>query len=215
MTGGLRERKKRLTRRRIADVALGLFVERGFDHVTITEVAEKADVSVNTVYNYFATKEDLVLPPGEASPDRLADMVRGRAAGESAAVAVLGRLREEVRRRDRAVGLTEGFGRVLAMMLAAPTLAARLEDVSGQMVRNLAEVLAEETGAREDDPVPGLVAGQIGWFHGVVFGEIGKRTVAGEDPELIAAAALTLLDEIEALLGERVLTYAVREEEDR
>ncbi|MGC7094578.1 TetR/AcrR family transcriptional regulator [Amycolatopsis lurida] len=215
MTGGLRERKKRLTRRRIADVALGLFVERGFDHVTIAEVAEKADVSVNTVYNYFATKEDLVLPPDEASPDRLADMVRGRAAGESAAVAVLGRLREEVRRRDRAVGLTKGFGRVLAMMLAAPTLAARLEDVSGQMVRNLAEVLAEETGAREDDPVPGLVAGQIGWFHGVVFGEIGKRTVAGEDPELIAAAALALLDEIEALLGERVLTYAVREEGHR
>ncbi|MBN6041983.1 TetR/AcrR family transcriptional regulator [Amycolatopsis sp. 195334CR] len=214
MREGLRERKKRLTRRRIADVALGLFVERGFDQVTIAEVAERADVSVNTVYNYFATKEDLVLPPDQASPDRLADIVRGRGAGESAAVAVLGRLRDEVRRRDRVVGLTEGFGRVLAMMLAAPTLAARLEDVSGQMVRNLAALLAEETGATEGDPVPRLVAGQIGWFHGVVFGEIGQRTVAGEDPESIAAAALTLLDEIEALLGTRVLTYAVRTEEE-
>lgn len=215
MTEGLRERKKRLTRRRIVDVALGLFVERGFDQVTIAEVAEKAEVSVNTVYNYFAVKEDLVLPPDEASPDRLADIVRGRAEGESAAVAVLGRLREEVRRRDRTIGLTAGFGRVLAMMLAVPTLAARLEDVSGQMVRNLADLLAEETGATEDDPVPRLVAGQIGWFHGVVFGEIGKRTVAGEDPDSIAAIALALLDEIEALLGTRVLTYAVRKEENR
>ncbi|AXB42234.1 TetR/AcrR family transcriptional regulator [Amycolatopsis albispora] len=213
MSEGLRERKKRLTRRRIAEVALGLFVERGFDQVTIAEVADAADVSVNTVYNYFATKEDLALPPEEASPDRLADIVRGRAPGESAAVAVLGRLRAEVRRRDRAVGLTDGFGRVLAMMLAAPTLAARLEDLSGRMVDRLAELLAAETGAAEGDPVPRLVAGQLGWCHSVVFGEIGRRTVAGEDPALIAEAALSLLDAIEDLLGERVLTYAARMEE--
>ncbi|GAB3891203.1 hypothetical protein GCM10027612_36670 [Microbispora bryophytorum subsp. camponoti] len=75
MAEGLRERKKRQTRRRIAEVAVRLFVERGFDDVTMAEVAQAAEVSVNTVYNYFQAKEDLVLPPEEASPRRLADIV--------------------------------------------------------------------------------------------------------------------------------------------
>ncbi|QBD77365.1 TetR/AcrR family transcriptional regulator [Ktedonosporobacter rubrisoli] len=57
---GRRERKKQQTREKIARVAMELFIERGFDQVTVPEVA---DVSVNTVYNYFPTKEDLFWPP--------------------------------------------------------------------------------------------------------------------------------------------------------
>ncbi len=66
MAEGLRERKKRQTRQHISDVATGLFLERGFDAVTIAEVAEAADVSVNTVYNYFPAKEDLFLDRSKA-----------------------------------------------------------------------------------------------------------------------------------------------------
>jgi AcrR family transcriptional regulator len=207
MAEGLRERKKRQTRRRIGEVATGLFVERGFAAVTIAEIAEAAEVSVNTVYNYFESKEDLVLPPDQASPLRLAEIVRDRPAGLSPARAVLARLREEVRGRERSLGLTEGFGRVFEMMRAAPTLMARLEELGGQMVDRLAEVLAEEAGAAPDDPLPRLVAGQIGWCHAQVFGEIGRRTAAGEAPETIAAALADLLDALESLLGDRVLNY--------
>src|SRR5690348_15074160 len=146
MAEGLRERKKRQTRQRIAEVAVGLFVERGFDDVTMAEVAEAAEVSVNTVYNYFQAKEDLVLPPEEASPRRLADIVRERPPGQSAAVAVLERLRREIHGRERTVGLSAGFGRVLEMMRAAPTLTARLEDLGRRMTDALADTLAEETG---------------------------------------------------------------------
>ncbi|WP_184780791.1 TetR/AcrR family transcriptional regulator [Amycolatopsis jiangsuensis] len=209
---GLRERKKRETVRRIADTALGLFAERGFDAVTIAEVAEAADVSVNTVYNHFRVKEDLVLPPDEASAGRLAGIVRAREPGVSAAGAVLAHLRGEIRRRERTVGLTPGFGRILPMMLAAPTLAARLHALGEQMVTELAELLVAETGADQADPVPGLVAAQIGWVHSLVFAEIGKRTVAGEVPDDIAKAAEDLLDAVEGLLGERVLGYATRKE---
>ncbi|MEV0052423.1 helix-turn-helix domain-containing protein [Saccharopolyspora shandongensis] len=213
MTEGLRERKKHRTRQRITEAAMGLFVERGFEHVTIAEVAEAAEVSANTVYNYFPTKEDLVLPPDEASPQRLADMVRRRRAGESAADAILRELREEVHRRDRKVGLTGGFGRVFDMMRAAPTLLARLESLGQQMTDALAAVLAEETGAAPDDPLPRVIAHQLGCFHSLVFAEIGRRLAAGESPDAIAEAALDLLTTFEDVLGDRVLTYAMRKDQ--
>ncbi|MBM4792313.1 TetR family transcriptional regulator [Streptomyces sioyaensis] len=212
MSEGLRERKKRQTRQHLSEVAIGLFVERGFDQVTIAEVAAAAEVSVNTLYNYYEAKEDLVLPPDEASPQRLADIVRARQPGESAARAVLAHLRDELRRRDRTVGLTAGFGPVFAMMRAAPTLTARLEDLGRQMTEALGVVLAEETGAAPDDQTPRAVASQIGWFHSLVYSEIGRRLVAGEKPDTIAAAVLELLDLVEDLLGERTLTYALRED---
>ncbi|SEH01367.1 DNA-binding transcriptional regulator, AcrR family [Nonomuraea solani] len=211
MTEGLRERKKRQTRERISEVAIGLFVARGFEQVTIAEVAAAAEVSVNTVYNYFQAKEDLVLPPEEASPRRLADIVRERAPGRSAAEAVLARLREEVRGRERRVGLTPGFGRFLEMVRAAPTLTARLEDLGHQMTEALATELAEETGAAPGDPLPRAVAWQLGSLHALVLSEIGRRAAAGERPEAISGAVLDLLDTVESLLGERVLAYAVRE----
>lgn len=212
MSEGLRERKKRRTRERIHQEANRLFVERGFDRVTIAEVAEAAEVSVNTLYNYFQAKEDLVLPPDRASPERLARIVRERAPGDSPARAVLTRLREEVERRERALGLTEGFGPVFEMMRAAPTLTARLEALGQQMTDSLADLLTEETGALPGDPMPRAVAGQIGWFHSLVFAEIGKRVAAGRSPDSIAKDLLELLDAVEQLLGEAAFTYAVREE---
>ncbi|WP_214327051.1 TetR/AcrR family transcriptional regulator [Nonomuraea sediminis] len=212
MSEGLRERKKRQTRERISRVATALFVERGFDQVTIAEVAEAAEVSVNTVYNYFDTKEDLVLPPDEASPDRLAAIVRARAAGVPAVRAVLDHLREEVRRRDRRVGLTEGFGRVLEMMRAAPTLTARLGELAEQMTDALTAELAAETGAAPGDPLPRVVAWHLGGVHSLVYTEIGRRVTAGEPPDAIAASVLALLDTVEQLLGERILRYAIRED---
>ncbi|MFF5114471.1 TetR/AcrR family transcriptional regulator [Streptosporangium sp. NPDC000509] len=211
MSEGLRERKKRQTRQRVSDVALGLFVARGFDNVTIAEIAAAAEVSVNTVYNYFHTKEDLVLPPEEASPQRLADMVRGREPGQSAADAVLARLRQEVGGQERRVGLSEGFGRVLEMMRAAPTLTARLERLAHQMTAELAAQLVQETGAEPGDPVPQAAAWQLGSLHSMVLSEIGRRSTAGERPDVIAADVLKLIDAAEGLMGERLLGYAVRE----
>lgn len=209
---GLRERKKRRTRDHISTVATALFIERGFDQVAVTDVAADAEVSVNTVYNYFPAKEDLVLPPDEASPRRLADIAAIRAIGTSPARAVLDRLRHELRSRDRRLGLTEGFGPVYSMMRAAPTLMARLESLGEQMVDALARELADEAGTDPDDSRPRLVAGQIGWVHATVFAELGNRVAAGQRPEAIATAVLELLDVVEELLGDRVLHYATRQE---
>src|SRR5579884_1663131 len=82
-TSGRRERKKQQTREKIARVALELFIERGFEQVTVTEVAEAADVSVNTVYNYFPTKEDLFFGLHQPMETSLAGSVRQRERGQS------------------------------------------------------------------------------------------------------------------------------------
>lgn len=207
---GLRDEKRRRTRRRIAEVATGLFLEHGFAGVTIAEVARTAEVSVNTVYTYFPSKEDLVFYPEEASAQRMVQMVRDRAAGQSAADAVLSALRDELRHGDRMVGLTQGFGRFLQMVWAEPTLCVRLDAITKEMVEALADTLARETGAEPGDPLPHLVAAQLGWAQGQLFREIGERTRAGLPPGAVAEAALALLDCVESLLSERALTYAVR-----
>ncbi|URM89583.1 TetR/AcrR family transcriptional regulator [Streptomyces sp. MRC013] len=210
MAEGLRERKKRRTRQHISDVATGLFLERGFDAVTIAEIAEAAEVSVNTVYNYFPAKEDLFLDRGEDAVDRLARWVRGRRDGESAARAVLRELREAVETLSYAVGLFEGHADFMRVVLEAPTLRSRLWRIRQDGLRELERTLRAEVGAPDGDPVPALVAGQLDWLHTALTEWISARMAGRRDPREVSREALALLDEMEALLGERVLAYAPR-----
>ncbi|EPD54533.1 TetR/AcrR family transcriptional regulator [Streptomyces sp. HGB0020] len=213
MAEGLRERKKRQTRQYISDVATGLFVERGFDAVTVAEVAEAADVSVNTVYNYFPAKEDLFFDRSAGLVDRMARWVRGRNKGESAAYAVLRELREEVEAVSPRIGLMSGYAAFMRVIENAPALRSRLWAIGQEVQANLERTLREETGAADDDPMPHLIAGQLGWVHGTVMGVIGREMVKGRNPGEVSREVLVLLDDMEELLGEKVLNYAVRSTE--
>jgi AcrR family transcriptional regulator len=210
MAEGLRERKKRQTRQYISDVATGLFVERGFDAVTVAEVAEAADVSVNTVYNYFPAKEDLFLDRSAGMVDRLSRWVRGRHRGESAAVAVLRELREEVESVSPRIGLFPGHAAFMRVVEDAPALRSRLWALAQEVQADLERTLREETAAAADDPLPHLMAGQISWAHSTLMAAIGREMAAGRDPREVSREALVLLDDIEELLSDRVLNYAVR-----
>ncbi|WP_399889032.1 TetR/AcrR family transcriptional regulator [Streptomyces sp. BBFR51] len=210
MAEGLRERKKRQTRQYISDVATGLFLERGFEAVTVAEVAQAADVSVNTVYNYFPAKEDLFLDRSKGVIDRLSRWVRGRPDGESAAGAVLRELRDEVESVSPRVGLMDGYARFMKVVHESPALRSRMWAIGQEVLVNLEVTLRDETGASADDPVPALMAGQINWLHGTVMMTIGQRMVAGGRPAEVSRDTLLLLDEMEELLSEKVLNYAVR-----
>ncbi|MDQ1026073.1 AcrR family transcriptional regulator [Streptomyces umbrinus] len=210
MAEGLRERKKRETRQRISDIATGLFLEHGFVTVTMAEVADAADVSVNTVYNYFPAKEDLFFDCSRGVVDRLSRWVRGRRVGESAAVAVLRELREEVEAVSPRVGLMEGYDRFMRVIHDAPALRSRLWSLQQEVHDDLEAALREETGADPDDPTPGLMAGQIGWLHQTVMSNISREMMACRDPAEVSREVLALLDGMEDLLSEKVLNYAVR-----
>ncbi|WP_063009229.1 TetR/AcrR family transcriptional regulator [Nocardia kruczakiae] len=79
---GRRERKKAATRQKIADTALRLFLERGYDAVGIRDVAAEADVAVTTLFSHFASKEALVFERDDDFEQRLTRAVTDRAAGE-------------------------------------------------------------------------------------------------------------------------------------
>ncbi|RII15747.1 HTH-type transcriptional regulator LuxR [Streptomyces sp. YIM 130001] len=208
---GLRERKKRRTRQHISDVATGLFLARGFDAVTIAEIADVAEVSVNTVYNYFPAKEDLFLDRSAGIVERLSRYVRARDVGESAAAAVLRELRAEVEVVSPRVGLFDGYADFMRVLHDAPTLRARLWYVQQEALQNVVNTLREETGAQAGDPLPLLMGGQIAWLQSTLMAFIGGRMVNGEKANEVSRAALVLLDEIEGVWGDSVLGYAVRE----
>ncbi len=210
MAEGLRERKKRQTRQYISDVATGLFLERGFDAVTIAEIAEAADVSVNTVYNYFPSKEDLFLDRVEGVVGKLSRCVRARDVGESAGAAVLRELRAEVEAVSPRIGLMEGYDRFMKVIHGAAGLKARLWYIQQEVLDRLEATLREETGAGESDPMPTLVAGQLAWVQSTLMAMIGRAMVAGGKPAEVSREALGLLDDMEDLLSEKVLNYAVR-----
>jgi AcrR family transcriptional regulator len=212
MEEGRRERKKRQTKQQISDIATGLFLERGFVAVTIADVAEAADVSVNTVYNYFPAKEDLFLDRGKGVIERLSRFVRARDVGESAAAAVLRETRAEVEAVSPRVGLFDGYRRFMEVVDAAPTLKARLWHIQQEAELHIERTLREETGAAEDDPLPGLMGGQIAWLQSALMAFIGREMMKSRSPQVVSRDALVLLDEIEDVWGDKVLAYAIRRE---
>jgi len=89
---GLRERKRRLTRHLISDAATAMFASRGFDAVKVSEIADRANVSMKTLYTYFPTKESMVLDDADELIDDLAAALCDRQAGMSITDAFVGAL---------------------------------------------------------------------------------------------------------------------------
>ncbi|MEV8117792.1 MULTISPECIES: TetR/AcrR family transcriptional regulator [Streptomyces] len=207
---GLRERKKQQTRQHISDVATGMFLERGFDEVTVAEVAEAADVSVNTVYNYFPAKEDLFLDRQEEVIDHPSLLVRERAPGQSAAEAVLGAIRQDIISRGARIGMAEGMGRFIQVMFGTESLRRRMMEIHQRTGEHLTETLREAAGADERDHLPELIAGQLLAIRTMIFRTVGHRMIEGRPLDEIADLALEKLDAAQSLLSQRLLDYARR-----
>ncbi|QKG19238.1 TetR/AcrR family transcriptional regulator [Actinomadura verrucosospora] len=203
---GLRERKKRETRRRIADIATGLFITRGFDNVTVADVARTADVSVNTVFNYFRTKEDLFFDRQDELHDAAVDAFRDRRPGEGVVALFRRRFFEGLDQGDYRTAFHEGSEVWMQTVHDSPALTARMRELGEQLKDGLASVLAEETGAGPDDIAPRAAAAMIYAAQGALVEEIAARKRAGETlqemREDVYASAARVFDMLEHGIGD-------------
>jgi AcrR family transcriptional regulator len=196
MATGLRERRKQETRQAISDVATLMFLERGFDAVTISQVAEAAGVAKMTVTNYFPRKEDLVFDRAGGIVTSLAEVVAGRAPGESMLAAVRRDYATRLARLDPTLGVASAaFTRLVA---GSPVLTARGREIAEQRERALGDAIAAETG----DPgiTPWLVAAHLAAVYRVLYAEASAHALAGEPPAAIAAALAAAADQAFGLL---------------
>ena len=212
MATGLRERKKQQTRELLAETARRLFSDRGFERVSVAEIARVADVSEKTVFNYFPTKEDLVYWRLESFEDELLATVRSREVGESVLDAfgrfvrqprgMLGQYDREA--RERLAALTR-------MIVESPSLIAREQQIFQGYTASLAGLIAQETGAEPDAVEPWVAANAMMGVHRRLIDFTRGRIIAGARHPELAADVLAEADRGLALLADGLGGYAVKE----
>jgi AcrR family transcriptional regulator len=182
---GLRERKKRRMRETIARAAMKLFAARGFDAVTVADVARAADVSEKTVFNYFPSKEDLVFGGRAERRAAIIESIRERPAGASL-VEPLRRLTADFLDRVERDPV-ESIVAIPRLVMGSEALRNRLFLGWEREAAELAPVFAQESGDAEDDLTPLIVARTLTWTHRVIFRAAFTRLIAGEDQRAVAA----------------------------
>jgi len=161
---GLRERKKRAMRQQLSDTAARMFVEHGFDAVRVADVGEACGVSEKTVFNYFPSKEALLLDRLAATADALRTHLSDPALPPVTAMLTVldhelhGLVTGLAADPDRALARYQKFGDLIRN---TPSLRAYQSDTADRFVDIAAEVLATRTGLRPDDPEPQIVAATL------------------------------------------------------
>jgi AcrR family transcriptional regulator len=174
----LRERKRAITRQAILDAAERLFEERGFEHVTVAQIADAANVSVKTLFVYFRSKEDLAFTDTSLLDLCVAAIERrgtGVSPGEAVAAALAGTLREG---RQTVTEGIEGFHRGYG---GSPALHARLLRMWEEYEDRVTAVLAAESGAAPTPTMRLRSIGLVGILRGLTSPEM-RAAVAGRPP---------------------------------
>ena len=207
---GLRERKKRETRELIAETARGLFTERGFDGITVAQIARAANVSEQTVFNYFPTKEDLVYWRLGSFEEELLATIRTRESGESVLAAfgrfllaqrgLLGKYDEDA--REQLVALTR-------MITASPALQVREQQIFARYTGSLAALIAEEQGADPADVAPRVAATAMMGVHRALVDYTRRRVLEDVRHPRLAREVRAQADQALALLERGLGSYAV------
>lgn len=170
------------TRAKIAEVAARLFLERGFDTVTVAEVAREAGVSSVTVFKHFPRKEDLYLDRSDEAVQLLRSAVRDRAPG----LDVPGSLRDTTLRlldaRHPLSGVEDRSIPFFRTVAESPSLIARAREIASDLQRTLAEELESDPAFDGDAPL--FAAFFIAGYTTVLVGT-ARRLIAGEPPSAV------------------------------
>jgi AcrR family transcriptional regulator len=212
MSTGLRERKKEQTRQAIREAALRLFTERGFEGVTVAEIASEANVSVATLFNYFPTKEDLVYARMEAFEANLIKAIRERERGESV-LAAFGRFVLDVGGllASKDPEANKRLAAIARILTASPALRAREREISAQYTETLAALIAEETGATADDLTPAVVANAFMGVHRAMLDHVRSGLLTGTPNQRLARDIRSSAERALLLLERGLGDYAIKE----
>jgi AcrR family transcriptional regulator len=165
------------TRARIREVANRLFLERGYDAVTVAEVAKEAGVSSVTVFNHFPRKEDLFLDRTADAIELLRSTIRDRAAGSEVLTALQN---ESIRLFDAGhplSGVDERSASFFRTVADSPALVARSREILSELQRTLADELERDPAFDED---PTLFATLFLAGYASVLVETARRVMGGE-----------------------------------
>jgi AcrR family transcriptional regulator len=192
--GGRRERKKQQTRQLIADTAARLFAERGYEQVAVVDVADAADVSEQTVYNYFPTKQDLVLDRAEEMSDSLTGLIRTRPQGTSPVAAI----------REYALAFVEEIKSIPAdqarggldyLAAISPTVRRLSLEMTDRFADDIAAAVSDTTNNLSPQ-LAKLQAIALAWIFQTITDETGRRKLAGQRPTRIAAELRPIIEDL-------------------
>ncbi len=190
---GLRELKKARARRHIADTAARLFAERGYEQVSVTDVAREAEVAEQTVYNYFPTKEQLVTDREQQIQDRLCELIRSRPPGLTPAAAIRGFVLGSVD-AIRAIPPENWRGELGYLAAISPAVHRLALELADRQAAAMASAISETS------PVPPEIAtlqgiALAGVFQ-IIISEAGRRTREGQSQARIADELYPMLERI-------------------
>lgn len=185
---GLRERKKEQTRERLKQVAFELFSERGFDDVTVDEIAERAEVSKSTLFRYFEAKEDLLFADAVAHRDALVSALADRPREEPVLVSLRASLRSLAAdyQADRLRAVERN-----RIMSESPTLAARSLERQVAWEEGLAAVILPRLADQPDAAIRAQVLAAVSM---AVVRIATRRWVASDDDSQMIDHVLSALD---------------------
>jgi len=191
-----RTRKRLATRQRISDVATRLFVERGFDEVTVDEIAEAADVARMTVFNHFSRKEDMFFDLDQEGREDLLAALQKRDAGTSPVEALRLFAHWAVAEQRPYIRFFEaGSERFMETIRASEALKARARAIRDELTDMLTIALAKAAGRHQPDPAANLAASLLVATWEVGFIEAHRIFHQSRDIEKANTAFLAIVDQ--------------------
>ncbi len=191
---GLRERKKLATRQAISDLATHLFIERGFDNVTVAEIAEAANVAKMTVFNYFPRKEDLFFDREDEGREMIRDALAQRSPNESPTVAMQNLAHRLLKQKHPFTKFTAGTARFGHTVMQSHALSARVRELRDEFIRDCAKMLADSVGRTHPDPEAHLFASLLMATWSTAYAEGLRRQRKGRPSGEVRLAFINLID---------------------
>ncbi|MEV4536472.1 TetR family transcriptional regulator [Asanoa sp. NPDC049518] len=140
---GLRERTRRAVRAELADVALRLFAEQGFDQTTVEEIAQAAGLTKRSFFRYFPAKEDAVFGGVDVTGEQVVDDIRARPGDEDPWHS----LHQVLRRWQQQIHASEQALASLRLIESTPSLRARLHEKRAHWRQQVSDALRDRPDA--------------------------------------------------------------------